>query len=114
MTATLNKIDFGFDLQEAFGFFGNQFTSGYKMIGATLLRIKDHAANYAYFAEDAAEGTITKIVSVNFTSEKCRNIAATTKDEFNADFPDVEIVEIDFDFEDYSVEEAIELIKTKI
>lgn len=111
---TASKIDFEFELQAAFDFFGQQFTSGYKMIGTTLLRIKDHAANYAYFVEDAIEGSITKIVSVNFTNSSCKNIAATTKEEFLTDFPNVEIIEINFDFEDYSIEEATALINSKL
>lgn len=110
----MNAIDFEFDLQVALGFKGNSLSSGYKTIGSTLLRIKDHEANYSYFTERAEDGDITKIVSVNYTNEDCKNDCRMTKDEFCAQYPNIKIVEINFDFNYLDLDEAIELIKSNI
>lgn len=110
----MNAIDFEFDLQVALGFKGNALSSGYKVIGSTLLRVKDHEANYSYFVERAEDGDLTKIISVNYTNEDCKNDCRMTKEEFIALLPNVVIIEINFDFENYEVFEIVEMVNNNL
>ena len=107
-------LDYEIDLHDALDFVGNQRTCGYKGFGNTLLRVKDHEANYGYFSEAVNQEGYKKIISVNFTGNKCRNEYRLTKEEFMAENPDVEVVEITFNCEDVSVSEAVELIKSHL
>lgn len=109
------KINYAFDLRTEFGFFGHQYESGYRVIGNTLLRIKDHKANYAYFQEAVEDNPLVKkIVSVSFCDSDCRNVAATSIEEFKAEYPGFDVVEVTFDCEETSLEDAIKLIKKHV
>lgn len=111
---TESSINFEFDLVQKFGFSSHQMNIGYKKIGNILLRIKNHEANYAYFVEDAEDGYISKIVSVNYTDTSCGNKSRMTKDDFANQFPNIDVVELNFNYEDISLEEAEQLIRENI
>lgn len=112
----MNKFDYDFDLKTAFGFFGYQYNNGYRVLdNGTLLRIKDHGANFAYFIEDIEDNELVKkIVSVNYTDSDCKNSISTKLDEMKSEYPNIEIFEISFDWENTELNDAIELIKKHI
>lgn len=114
MESIESQIDFYFELVNKLGFFGAQIDSGYSKIGTTQIRVKDHEANYCYFEDDAMEGIITKIISVNYCDSNCKNEYRMTKEQFNTIYPNIEVIEFNFDFEDVEVEEIASKIKEEI
>jgi hypothetical protein len=111
----MDALDFTFDLLKEFTNSPNARMSGYIFFEETgiYLRIKDHAPDFSNFGYTCGRNDkIRKIISVNTTGSECQkhDNRATTLEEFHEDFPDIEVVEICFNFEDVDFRDIVEQI----
>jgi len=106
-----NVTDATYDIKRGIGLEpgSRDLISGYTRIGDAIIRIKDHAPNWENFREDIEERGVKKIVNItvgNYPSPNFREHDKTAMEAIEAEYPDVEFVNIEIE-DGESIAEAI-------